>query len=262
MSDSPDAEGSLEASDEGSQASKPSKKRGWKRTQMSGVVVRPGKLAATLKEVEQVASDIRSGKVNGVARDEVVEVANVNSEIQIVLSGSRVGVSYCCDRLRARNLGARAVNLPVSGAYHTSLMRAASDFLRPAVEHLPIRDPEGFGLVSSMDGSILDDCNSIRNDLSGALAKRVEWLASIETLLAQGVERFICLGPGRACAHLLSKELAYRDRMRQDSPSAFEVWSLATVEDVTQLGNALAKISNPADSIASAPLSAPQLHVD
>ncbi|PWY98626.1 FabD/lysophospholipase-like protein [Testicularia cyperi] len=221
--------------------------RGWKRTQMSGVVVKPGKLQSVLREVKQVAQDIRDGKVAGVARDEVVEVANVNSQLQIVLSGSRVGVSYCCDRLRSKNLGARAVNLPVSGAYHTSLMLEASDVLRPTVKHLPLSDPQGFSLVSSIDGQVLPDRQAIRNDLAGALAKPVAWLSSIDTLLEQGVERFICLGPGRACAHLLSKELAYRDRQRAaqglELNSAYEVWSLATVEDVVQLAEALANVS-------------------
>lgn len=222
--------------------------RGWKRTQMSGVVVKPGKLQAVLNEVKQVAQDIRDGKVIGVATDEVVEAANVNSQLQIVLSGSRVGVSYCCDRLRSKNLGARAVNLPVSGAYHTSLMSEASTFLRPAVKYLPIADPQGFSLVSSVNGNVLPDGESIRNDLSGASAKPVAWLSSIDTLIEQGVERFICLGPGRACAHLLSKELAYRDRKRLaqglELNSAYEVWSLATVEDVEQLAESLVKLSH------------------
>ena len=220
---------------------------GWKRTQMSGVVVRPGKLNAVIREVEQTMQDIRNGKVPSVARDEVVEVANINSQLQIVLSGTRVGVSYCCDRLRSKNLGARAVNLPVSGAYHSSLMLEASDFLRPAVKYMPLSDPEGFSLVSSKDGRIVRNSDAIRQDLAGAFAQPVHWLSSVDTLLAQGVERFVCLGPGRACAHLLSKELAYRDKQKEakgdHSESGYEVWSLATVEDVEQLAEALADVS-------------------
>ncbi|CBQ72220.1 related to Malonyl CoA-acyl carrier protein transacylase [Sporisorium reilianum SRZ2] len=220
---------------------------GWKRTQMSGVVVRPGKLNAVIREVEQVSQDIRNGKVPSVARDEVVEVANINSQLQIVLSGTLVGVSYCCDRLRSKNLGARAVNLPVSGAYHSSLMQEASDFLRPAVINMPLSDPHGFSLVSSKDGSVVNNSEAIRQSLAGAFRSPVHWLSSVDTLLAQGVERFVCLGPGRACAHLLSKELAYRDKQKEasgdHSDSGYEVWSLATVEDVEQLAVVLADVS-------------------
>ena len=234
-----DEDASFSSSNPGQTKAQP----GWKRTQMSGVVVRPGKLNSVIKEVESVAEDIRKGKIPSVARDEVVEVANINSQLQIVLSGTRVGVSYCCDRLRSKNLGARAVNLPVSGAYHTSLMLEASDFLRPAVKYMPLSDPEGFSLVSSKDGRVVPNVAAIREDLAGAFAKPVNWLSSIDTLLAQGVERFICLGPGRACAHLLSKELAYRDKQKEirgdKSESGYEVWSLATVEDVEQLAEAL-----------------------
>ncbi len=91
------------------------------------------------------------------------------------------------------------------------------------------------------------DSATIREDLAGAFAMPVDWLSSIDTLIAQGVERFVCLGPGRACAHLLSKELAYRDKQRQahqpDAQSAYEVWSLATLDDVQQLAEVLADVS-------------------
>ncbi|KDN38036.1 FabD/lysophospholipase-like protein [Tilletiaria anomala UBC 951] len=225
---------------------------GWRRSQMSGVVLKPGKLQAALAEVERVAADIKAGRVPEFHPDEFVEVANYNSSLQIVLAGTKLGVSYACDRLRAKGLGARAVNLPVSGPYHTSIMKEAADFLKPAVEYLPLRDPCGLELVSSFSGAILPNVQYIRDDLSGAFARPVRWHHSIETMVLRGVERFICLGPGRACAHLLSKELAYRDRLaradheagRAPPPQAeFEVWSVASVEDVLQLGGVLDRIS-------------------
>ncbi|CAO1636175.1 unnamed protein product [Sympodiomycopsis kandeliae] len=215
--------------------------RGWKRTQMSGVMVRPGMLNPALDVVRGVQDDIRHRQIPGVAPDEVVEVANINSSLQIVLSGTRVGVSVACDRLRNENLGARAVNLPVSGPYHSSLMEGAK--LGPALENLPLRDPDpALKLVSSVDGSILNTSTDIRKDLTGALSKPVKWLDTVTQLRHQGVERFICLGPGRACAHLLSKELGYRDRIDRAKKRAgagaeakekeYEVWSIATVEDI------------------------------
>lgn len=231
--------------------------RGWKRSQMSGCMIRPGKLRQALACVERVSGEIRRGEVENVGRDEVVEVANINSSLQIVLSGTRVGVSLASDRLRAEMLGARAVNLPVSGPYHSSIMTDAADFLRPAIEHLPLREsplpssPSDEGLqkldlVSSCDGSVLEGVDAIRTDLSGALAKPVMWLESIETMLSQGVQRFICLGPGRACAHLLSKELAHRDQIevaKGGKPGEYEVWSITSVEDVEQLAKVFTRLS-------------------
>lgn len=62
-------------------------RRGWKRTQMSGVVVRHGKMDALAQEVERVSKEIREGRVPGVARDEVVEIANFNSVSCVVPFG-------------------------------------------------------------------------------------------------------------------------------------------------------------------------------
>lgn len=209
---------------------------------MSGVMVRPGMLTRVLEAVASVQQEIRDGHIHGVAPDEVVQVANINSSLQVVLSGTRVGVSIACDRLRNDDLGARAVNLPVSGPYHSSLMQGAK--LGPALENLPLRDPDAdLQLVSSVDGSVLTSASAIRRDLTGALSKPVRWLDAVNQLRQQGVERFICLGPGRACAHLLSKELGYRDKIDRaraagagkssaEKEKEYEVWSLATVEDI------------------------------
>lgn len=246
------------------------RKRSWKRTQISGVMVRPGMLQQVLEEVKHVQADINSGFVYAVSPDEVVEVANINSSLQIVLSGTRVGVSLACDRLRFKNLGARAVNLPVSGPYHSSIMQGA--VLGPALANLPLRDPDaGMTLISSVDGSLMSTADQIRHDLTGALAKPVRWLDAVNQLRMQGVERFVCLGPGRACAHLLSKELGYRektDRARKrasagstgnveslagDEPE-YEVWSIATVEDIEHLFELFNRINS--NNFVSLPYSA------
>lgn len=222
-------------------------RRGWKRTQMSGCTIRPGKLQESLDAVAQTMQDIQEGRLESVRRDEVVEVANINSSLQIVLSGTRVGVSLASDRLRQLNFGARAVNLPVSGPYHSSLMQEAAEFLKPSIDALPLQEPSigesstgrrsNAHLVSSREGAhLLSDVDAIRSDLRGALAQPVMWLQSIERMVDQNVQRFICLGPGRACAHLLSKELAHRDRLRMAAgkePGQFEVWSINSVEDVS-----------------------------
>lgn len=216
-----------------------SAKRSWRRSQMSGFMVRAGKLNEVLSEVAKISQEIKSDQIPGVSTDEVVEIANINSQLQVVLSGTRVGVSLSCDRLRNLGLGARAVNLPVSGPYHTSLMAGAAEALYPMVEHMPLSDPsENMGLISSVDGKVLRTENDIRQDLYGALTKPVRWLDSIDTMVENGIERFICLGPGRACAHLLSKELALRDKNRgkdEGGKREFEVWSIATVEDVSKV---------------------------
>lgn len=223
------------------------------RVLMSGVVLQPGKFHAALMEIEAASADVRAGRAEGVDSDEYVEVANYNSSLQVVLGGTKGAVRYVSERLRQGGYGAKAVNLPVSGPYYTSAMKGAAEFVRPATSNLPLSTPTGPTLASAFTGEWLCTPSDVRSDLQGALAKPVRWLGTIETLLQSGVERFICLGPGRACGHLLSKELAYRDQtarhlagkgLADEQPRAgYEVWSVASTEDIVQLGGMLQQLS-------------------
>ena len=222
--------------------------RTWKGTQVSAVVVRPGRLEDALREVEEVQRKIRNGEVQGIASDEFVAVANINSRLQIVLSGTRVGVMYACDRLRFKMYGARAVNLPVAGPFHTTMVSEAAKKYRSLVDVMPIGELcPALPVVSSCDGRIFENVDEVRSDLADALDKPVYWVKTIHTLVEQGVQRFICVGPGRACAHQLSKELACYEKAMADAagPNAqelvgtldepqsdFEVWSVSTTQGV------------------------------
>ncbi|CAD6887334.1 unnamed protein product [Tilletia caries] len=274
----------------------------WKRTIMCGVVVRPGKLQRMVREIKTIKEAIQHGQVAGIERNEFVDVANYNGERQIVLGGTKVAVDYTCERLRAKGLGARAVNLPTSGPYHTSMMKGAQELLLPAINALPLRPPAlvqlpkpgepqpqwlprlakapdpatpALRVISSMDplGPPLADASVIRAELRRTMATPVQWAGSVRRLIEEeGVRRFVCVGPGRACAHLLSRELAEYERANPIPPPlpgmpilsegemaaasveaakgrlpgggwGFEVWSIATVEDVELLGELLANLS-------------------
>lgn len=232
---------------------------GWRGTQISAVIIRPGNLEHALNEVRSIQADIRAGRVPGIAREEFVEAAYINSQIQIGLSGTGVGVNYACDRLHFKGIGTRAVNLPISGPYHTSFVESGNQAFSQIVEFLPLHPSnQGIRIVSSVDGRVLRNIDDIRDDMRVALRSPVQWLHTISTLIDRGVRRFICLGPSRAIAQQLSRELALRERAqaRHASPdiqarvgtldeeaSEFEVWSVATAEGIEQLTNALRKLS-------------------
>mgnify|MGYP001507487960 FL=1 len=221
----------------------------WKGTQVSAIVVRSGSLQAAMDEVSIVMRDIQRGSVPGIARDEFVAVSSVNSHLQIVLSGTRVGVNYACDRLMFKRLGARAVNLPIGGPFHTSLVDSASEAYGRVIDVLPMEMSDGTPVVSSVHGRLLSSVEDVRAELRDGLNLPVNWLESIQTLLEQGVQRFVCLGPGRTIAQQLSKELAFRERHASTSQtelsaymneqSDYEVWSVSTAEGVQQLVQAL-----------------------
>ncbi|WFD36806.1 [acyl-carrier-protein] S-malonyltransferase [Malassezia cuniculi] len=220
--------------------------RKWKHTQVNAVSVRPGCLDQAIAEVVAVQGQILRGEIPDMATDEFVGISNINSQQQIVLSGTRTAVVYTCSHLRIKGLGARAVNLPVSGPYHTALVGAAQESFGRVVDVMPIREPDCVReIVSSVDGSVLRTASDVRYDLGHALSTPVRWLDTINTLIDQGVRRFVCLGPGRALAHLLSKELAYRERHLRGNESLdtdFEVWSIATANDVHLLVNSLRRL--------------------
>ncbi|WFD07603.1 [acyl-carrier-protein] S-malonyltransferase [Malassezia vespertilionis] len=228
----------------------------WKGTQVSAVVLRPGRLDDALQEVEVVQSEIRNGAIPGVACDEFVAVSNINSQLQIVVSGTRVGVSYLCDRLRFKQLGARAVNLPVAGPFHTSMVADAAKAYKALVDEIPIAPhTSSMHSVSSVTGEVHNDVERTREDLGKALALPVLWMKTINTLIENDVHRFVCVGPGRACAYQLSKELAFREQKKEPhgirmnpSPTAdtldlpgseYEVWSVSTSQTLEQLAHAL-----------------------
>ncbi|SHO76453.1 Uncharacterized protein MSYG_0791 [Malassezia sympodialis ATCC 42132] len=235
----------------------------WRGTQVSAVVLRPGMLDRALQEVQALQRQIEQGAVPGIAPQEFVATANVNSQVQIVLAGTTVGVNYACDRLTFRGMGARAVNLPVSGPYHTSFVNDAAHAYGQVVDVLPIQPPSpSMRLISSVDGREVKTVDDIRHDLRISLNTPVCWLKTIDTLVSQGVKRFVCLGPGRTIAQQLSRELGLREQARvkaagphalarrgtlDEETSEFEVWSIATAEGLHQLVSAVRGLSPASD---------------
>ncbi|WFD21445.1 [acyl-carrier-protein] S-malonyltransferase [Malassezia equina] len=231
----------------------------WRGTQVSAIVLRPGMLDRALQEVQALQHEIEQGAVPGIAPQEFVATANINSQVQIVLAGTTVGVNYACDRLNFRGIGARAVNLPVSGPYHTSFVDEAAHAYGRVVDVLPIEPPSSsMRLISSVDGREIKTVDELRHDLRIALNKPVCWLKTIDTLVSQGVKRFVCLGPGRTIAQQLSRELGLREQARvkaagphalarkgtlDEEASEFEVWSIATAEGLNQLVSAVRGLS-------------------
>lgn len=261
---------------------------GYRQSLMTAMMIRTGMLHAALLRIEELRTHIHLGDVrieevqsDGVVTEadldpnELVEIAQYNSHFQIVLSGTRRGVDYVCDVLQRERLGHRAVNLPVAGPYGTSLLRTADDAVQPAIRAFPLREvPPNLGtergtrpnltLISGYDGDPTTSGRAVRWEMQGALSRPVRWFDTLDRLLERGVERFICLGPGRAVGHLLSKELAHRQRVEASvakrgvgevhvataagydaprTPAHYEVWSVASTEDVRQLGGVLSRLS-------------------
>ena len=137
------------------------------------------------------------------AQGEVVEPANINCPGQIVISGHRAAVE------RAMALGAqrgarRVVELDVSGPFHSSLMRPAAEAFARHLAEVELRDPEA-AFAANATADYVSDAAGIRSVLVKQLYSPVRWEETIQRLIADGVEAFVEVGPGRVLAGLIKR---------------------------------------------------------
>jgi len=133
----------------------------------------------------------------------VVEPSNFNSPGQVVIAGDEVAVQE--GMVLAKAAGAkRAVLLPVSAPFHTSLMSPAAERLAPLVERLPLRPPE-VPVVSNVTAQVMQSPDEIRRRLIAQVSSPVRWEQSIRAMRDMGVQTFIEIGPGSALSGLIRK---------------------------------------------------------
>jgi len=134
------------------------------------------------------------------AGSDVLAPANFNSPGQIVISGDQAA----CERSVAvvERLGGRAMPLKVAGAFHSPLMKAAADRLRPILERTPFRPPE-IPVVSNVNADYHRGTDNIRRLLEIQVAEPIQWEGTIRRLLADGFTRFVEVGPGRVLTGLM-----------------------------------------------------------
>ncbi len=158
--------------------------------------VTPGTMAAIIglerRAVEELCAEAGA-----------VEVANLNSPQQIVVSGEVAGVERVIEL--AEEAGARqAMPLPVGAAFHSRMMEPVQSELADAMEGLVFRDPS-VPIVSNASGELVRSGEDVRQALIDQIASAVQWVKCVETLRANGVDRFVELGPGRVLSGLVRR---------------------------------------------------------
>lgn len=142
-------------------------------------------------------------EVAAVARDAGVEVANYNSPDQTTVSGRAESVEQAM--FLAKERGAkRAILLPISGAFHSSLMEPAREGMRPSIEGTEFQ-PAHVPLVGNVDAAMISDPDSLRRELIGQICGSVRWLDVVNTLTRSGVTTFYEVGPGKVLAGLIGR---------------------------------------------------------
>lgn len=132
-----------------------------------------------------------------------VELANLNCPGQLVISGELGRVQKACELAKSRG-AKRAMPLPVAGAYHSRLMADAQPKLAAALAEVTIHPPS-VPVIANVHARPHDDPTAIKDLLVQQVCASVRWEASIRGLAAQGFDRFVELGPGKALTGFLKR---------------------------------------------------------
>jgi len=135
---------------------------------------------------------------------QLLEPVNFNCPGQIVISGSK----RACKRAKelAPKYGAiKAVRLEVAGAFHTEMMAGASDALKEALSNCRIADPSDTKTIANIDAEYYQTAEKIAQGLAKQLIQPILWQKCMERLLADGVEKFYEIGPGRVLTGLMRR---------------------------------------------------------
>ena len=142
-------------------------------------------------------------EVRQLAADEDVDVANINTPTQIVISGELAKVEAAIGVAKEYGIR-RATLLNVAGAYHSRLMDSAYQQLGPALLEVVMQMPR-FTVMSNVTGEEVKTLEEIRRTLQDQVTGTVRWVDCMEGLLERGCEFFIELGPGGVLAGLLQR---------------------------------------------------------
>ena len=150
------------------------------------------------------AATVREGCAKAAAESgEVVEAVNFNDPKQTVIAGSKAGVEAGCVVLKA--LGAkRALPLPVSAPFHSSLMKPAAERLRERLASITIQAPQ-IPVLNNIDVATPTDADAIRDALYRQAFGPVRWVELVGALKARGMTHVVECGPGKVLAGMVKR---------------------------------------------------------
>jgi [acyl-carrier-protein] S-malonyltransferase len=137
------------------------------------------------------------------AQGQVVEAVNFNAPAQVVIAGHKSAVERACEVAKAKG-AKRALPLPVSAPFHSSLLKPASDRLRDFMASLSFAAPQ-ISLINNVDVAVAQDAAGIKDALVRQAASPVRWVEAIQKMAADGVTHVIECGPGKVLTGLTKR---------------------------------------------------------
>ena len=158
----------------------------------------PGSMAAVLGMTEPEIQEVcKQAESNG-----YVGVANFNCPGQIVISGSVNGVAKAVELIVGK--GKKAVQLPVSGAFHSPLMESAAGKLTAMIRQQVFQTP-AIPVVPNVTAEYAQDAESIKSALTRQMLSPVLWEASVRKMLQNGITAFVEAGTGKVLSGMIKR---------------------------------------------------------
>ena len=134
---------------------------------------------------------------------EGVWIANYNCPGQIVISGEKAAVEEACEKLKAAG-AKRTVMLNVSGPFHSGMLAAAGEKLGQVLSQVELHEPQ-IPYVANVTAQYVKNAAEVKELLTRQVSSSVRWQQSVEAMIADGVDTFIEIGPGKTLAGFMRK---------------------------------------------------------
>jgi len=151
-------------------------------------------LGMTVSEVEK--------EINLLSKDQICEIANDNSNGQVVVSGEKKVIEILNENLKKKKK--RGILLPVSAPFHCSLMKKAAKDMKDKIDNTNFLKPKP-SIISNVTAKEEIEVNRIKPLLIDQITSRVRWKESVDYMIKQGVEEFLEIGPGKVLSGLVKK---------------------------------------------------------
>jgi len=141
-------------------------------------------------------------EINLLPKKEICEIANDNSNAQVVVSGEKKVIEILNENLKKKKK--KGILLPVSAPFHCSLMKKAAENMKDKIENTNFLKPKP-SIISNVTAKEETDANKIKPLLVDQIISRVRWRESVDYMIKQGVTEFLEIGPGKVLSGLVKK---------------------------------------------------------
>ena len=141
-------------------------------------------------------------EINLLPKEETCEIANDNSNSQVVVSGKKAAIEILSDNLKKKRK--KGILLPVSAPFHCSLMKKAAENMKDKIANTNFLKSKP-NIISNVTAKEEIDVNRIKPLLIDQITSRVRWRESVDYMIKQGVKDFLEIGPGKVLSGLVKK---------------------------------------------------------